>query len=463
MEKTPLVRETIGSRLGFIMLAAGCAIGLGNVWRFPYVTGKYGGAIFVLLYLFFLLILGFPIMVMELSLGRASRRGLYGAFRDLPEKKPSPWRIPGGIAFGGNLVLMMMYTTVSGWMLAYFYAYLAGDMAGRNTAALTGAYFDQFLASPGRMVFFMLLSVVLGSLVCAIGLRNGVERITKILMTGMFLLLLLLCSYTLTLPGAAEGMKFYLLPDWNRFSANGYWQPIAGAMAQAFFTLSLGIGSIAIFGSYTDRSQSLTQESIFIILCDTLVALLSGILVFTACFSYQVDAASGPGLVLVSLTNIFNHLTHGRILGAIFFLFLSVAAMTTVIAVFENLIAFMIDEWHFSRRKASLVNLLAVGLLSLPCALGYNLLSGIQPLGKGSTILDFEDWLISDTLLPLGAFAIVIFCCWKRGWGWDKFRAEADSGKGLKFPTCAKYYLFFVLPVLILILYCAGFYERFLK
>ncbi|MDD3885462.1 MAG: sodium-dependent transporter [Victivallaceae bacterium] len=456
-------RETLGSRLGFIMLAAGCAIGLGNVWRFPFVTGKYGGAYFVLLYLGFLVLLGFPIMIMELSIGRAARTGMYGALRDLPAKHPSRWRIPGGIVFSGNLILMMMYTTVTGWMLAYFFGFLSGDLASAAIANREVDYFAGFLASPLRMSCCMAIVVAAGSLICGVGLRNGVERITKVMMVWLLFLLAGLAVYSATLPGAAAGLSFYLFPDWSRFAANGMLGTVSAAMSQAFFTLSLGIGSIAIFGSYIGRERSLPQESCLIIATDTAVALLAGVLVFSACFSYDIEVASGPGLILISMTSVFNHMPYGQLVGTFFFLFMFIAAFTTVVAVFENLIAFMIDEWHWARPKAALVNFVAVGLLSLPCVLGYNLWSNIHPLGGNSTVLDFEDWLVSSNLLPLGALLLVLFCTLHGGWGWRNFLKEANTGRGVKLPGWFKWYAFTLLPLAIAALFALDIYNRFIR
>ena len=453
-------RETVGSRLGFIMLAAGSAIGLGNVWRFPYMAGANGGGVFVLLYLVFLILLGFPVMTMELAIGRASRRTLYGAFRDLPETRPSRWRYPAAVFFSGNLILMIMYTTVTGWMLTYFVDFLTGSWSGLTTKEQLGGQFAKLLDSPGKMSVYMLITVLLGSAVCAFELRKGAERVTKILMLGLFVLLTGLSIYGLFLPGAATGIDFYLKPE---LTGVNWLKVISGAMSQAFFTLSLGVGSLTIFGSYVDKKNTLASESVLIIGCDTLVALLAGILVFAACFSYGIQVDGGPGLVLISLTGIFNHLPGGRLLGAVFFLFLSIAALTTVIAVFENLIAFMIDEWHFSRKKASLVNFLTVGILSFPCLLGYNVWKGVHPLGGNSTILDFEDWLVSDLCLPLGSLTIVIFCCWNLGWKWKNYLAEVNTGEGIRLPNWIRWYAIYILPLLILYIFSIGIYERFFK
>ncbi len=454
-------RETLGSRLGFLLLTAGCAIGLGNIWRFPFVTGRYGGACFVAFYLLFLLLMGFPVMIMELSMGRSSRRTLYGAAKVLPEKKKYPWHIPAGIFFAGCAILMMFYTTVTGWMLAYAGNYLFGGLSSLKGAALE-EHFNGLLASPGQSAGYMLLTVVLSSIVCGLGLKSGVERITKFLMAGLFLLLILLCVRSVTLPGAAEGLRFYLMPDLASINEIGWGTVISAAMGQAFFTLSIGIGSIEIFGSYIEKKRSLPGESILIIILDTAVALLAGVMIFPACTSYGVDVTSGPGLVFISLPEVFNNMELSRFWGVLFFLFLSAAAITTVIAVFENLIAFMMDEWHFSRKKATAVNGLLIAVLSLPCAFGYNLLKHIQPLGKGSTILDFEDYIVSDNLLPLGALFTILFCGLSCAWGWKKFYAEANTGDGLKLPVWTRYYIFTLLPVAILALFATGFIRRWI-
>ena len=455
-------RESIGSRFGFIMLAAGCAIGLGNVWRFPFIAGANGGALFVLLYIAFLLLLGLPVMLMELAVGRAARRGLYGAFRDLPQTRPSRWRFAGGVMLTGNLMLMIMYTTVTGWLLSYFCDFLTGKACNLNTPEALQGHFASLLASPGRMSVFMLLASAVGFVVGICGLRSGVERVTKILMSCLFILLLGLCVHALTLPGAKAGIRFYLMPKAENLTGGHFMSAVSGAMAQAFFTLSLGVGSMTIFGSYIGKKHTLASESLLIIGCDTLVALLSGVVIFAACFTYGITVDSGPSLLLISLTGVFNHLPGGRFWGAVFFLFLSIAALTTVIAVFENLVAFMIDERHMSRRRAAVINFATVSLLSFPCLWGFNVLKNVHPLGGGSTILDFEDWLVSDLYLPLGALTFVIFCCW-RGWTWKMFLLEVNMGQGIRIPAWTKWYMKFVLPLLILALVVLGVYNRFRK
>ncbi len=454
-------RENLSSRLGFLLLAAGCSIGLGNIWRFPFVTGQCGGACFVGFYLIFLLLMGFPVMVMELAVGRGSRRTLYGAAAVLPQNKRFPWRIPAGIFFAGSLVLMAFYTTVTGWMLAYAVDYCSGVLPQLRGEAISDN-FNALLASPQRSCAYMLLTVVMCSAVCALGLKNGVEKITKFLMAGLFFLLILLCIRAVTLPGAAEGLKFYLMPDFDAVASIGWGNVIVTAMGQAFFTLSIGVGAIEIFGSYISKERSLPGEALIIIALDTLVALLAGVVIFPACSSYGVDVSSGPKLVFISLPEVFNRMNPAWLWGGMFFIFMSVAALTTVIAVFENLIAFMIDELKFARRTAALLNGVVIALISLPCALGYNLLKHIEPLGKGSTILDLEDYIISDNLLPLGAVFFIILCTLPAAWGWKKFFAEANAGSGIKLPSWAKYYCMSLLPLVILALFATGFVRRWL-
>lgn len=451
-------REMLKSRLGFILLSAGCAIGLGNVWRFPYVVGANGGAAFVILYLLFLLILGYPVMLMELAVGRAARRSLFGAYRDLPKGSRFRWHIPGGVIFAGSAILMIYYTTVTGWLLAYTWRYTTGAFA-EVSSANAGKAFEGFISSAPASVPPMLIGVILATVVCFIGLRNGVERVTKILMGGLFALLLLLSIRSLFMPGVKEGLYFYLYPNFSSLTLSA----IPAAMGQAFFTLSIGIGSIAIFGSYTGRESSLPGAGLHIILLDTMVALLAGFIIFPACMSYDIDVNAGPGLIFVTLPAVFHQLPGGRVWGSLFFLFLSVAAMTTVIAVFENLIAFLVDELHLSRKRASLLNGLVIAIGSLPCAFGFNLLKHVQPLGKGSTILDFEDYLVSDLLLPLGGLYLVIFCCYKVGWGWKNFMEEVNTGHGLKFPSWAYHYCKWIVPLLILFLFVLSVWQRWFK
>jgi len=452
-------RESLGSRIGFLLLTAGCAIGLGNIWRFPYVTGKYGGACFVAFYLFFLAVMGLPLMVMELSIGRASKRTLFGAAKALSHSHPDAWKVPAGIFCAGCAVLMIFYTTVTGWMLCYTFDYVFGGISTLDTESI-GQHFGALTASPWKNVLFMCITVAAGSAICGAGLKSGVERITKILMSGLFLLLLVLCVRALFLPGAKEGLKFYLMPNLDPVRGTGLFEVIVAAMGQAFFTLSLGVGSITVFGSYIGREHSLVKESIIIILLDTAVALLAGIVIFPACKSYGIDVSSGPGLVFLSLPDVFNHMPWPRLWGALFFLFMSAAAFTTVVAVFENIIAFMIDELNYSRPKAAIVNTVLIAVFSLPCALGFNLLSGIHPLGGDSSFLDLEDYVVSDILLPLGSVFTVIFCGAASAWGWKNFFAEANTGKGLKLPLWTRWYLFTLLPLAIVALFIIGTINR---
>lgn len=458
-------RETLASRIGFLLLAAGCAVGLGNVWRFPYVTGHYGGAMFVLFYILFLAILGFPIMTLELAVGRASRRGLVGAAETLASARPKIWRRTAGFIFIGNAVLMMFYTTVSGWMLAYFWKFLSGAMEGVQGEAEVGACFKAFLASPLQTCGWMVLACALSAFFCGLGLRNGTERTVKWLMASLFLMIFLLAVRSLTLPNALAGVEFYLKPSLSRIQQVGWLETLWAAMGQAFFTLSLGIGSMAIFGSYASKQHSLAKESVFIIGIDLLVALLSGLIIFPACASYGVNPGQGPTLIMETLPNIFCDPSFwgGRWFGAVFFLFLSIAALTTVIAVFENLIAYFIDECGMGRKFASGLVFVGVTLLSIPCALGFNALSWIQPMGKNSNILVLEDFLVSNNLLPLGCFFLAIFCVSKRGWGWKNFLAEANEGTGLRFPSRVRLYMTWILPTLVLILLAAGYWNLFFR
>ena len=454
-------RETLASRLGFLFLSAGCAIGLGNVWRFPYITGVYGGGAFVLLYLIFLIILGLPVIIMEFAVGRASRQNVAGAFYKL-QKPGTKWHIFGYIAIAGNYLLMMFYTTVAGWMLYYFFAMLKGDLSGLNPEQ-TGAFFGAMLSKPDLMITWMLITVVIGFVVCAGGLRNGVERVAKIMMSFLFVIMLVLVVRSVTLPGASKGIIFYLKPDFNRMMENGFWSAVYAAMGQAFFTLSLGIGAMTIFGSYIEKERSLTGESLSILGLDTLAAFMAGLIIFPASASFGVDAGAGPGLVFVTLPNIFNALPAGRFWGSLFFLFMSFAAMTTVIAVFENIVSYAIDILHWSRIKAVIVNAFVIAALSIPCALGFNVLSGIQPLGDGSGILDLEDFIVSNNLLPLGSMVFLIFCCSKNGWGWDNFIAEADTGEGIRFPRKLRFYITWILPAIVFAIFILGYIEKFGK
>ena len=452
-------RETFASRLGFILISAGCAIGLGNVWRFPYITGKYGGAAFVLIYLCFLVILGIPIMVMEFSVGRASKRSAARSFHVL-EPKGTKWHLAGYLAIIGNYMLMMFYTTVGGWMLAYIVKMASGTFTGL-TPDEVGGVFNGMLANPGEMTVWMIVTVVLSFVVCSMGLRNGVERINKAMMGLLFVILFALCVRSVTLEGAAEGLKFYLVPDFGKMVENGIGEAVYAAMGQSFFTLSLGIGAMAIFGSYISKERALTGECINICALDTTVALMSGLVIFPACFAFGVDPGEGPGLVFVTLPNVFNQMPGGRLWGSLFFVFMSFAALSTVIAVFENIISFAIDLWGWSRRKAILVNLVLILVLSMPCVLGFNVWSAIQPLGAGTTIQDLEDFIISNNLLPIGSVLYLLFCTSRYGWGWKNFIAEADEGKGVKFPKWARFYVTYILPIIVVAILIVSYVQKF--
>lgn len=452
-------RERFSSRLGFILISAGCAVGLGNVWRFPYITGQYGGAAFVLVYLIFLVLLGLPIMVMEFAVGRASQKSAARSFHVL-EPAGTKWHLQGYACMAGNYLLMMFYTTVGGWMAAYIFKTLTGEFKGLDSDGVA-AVFNDMLARPGYMTFWMVLVVLLSFFICSLGLQKGVERITKAMMSCLFLILLILCIRSVTLPGASEGLRFYLIPDFTRFTENGVGNTIFAAMGQAFFTLSLGIGAMAIFGSYIGKDHTLTGETINICLLDTLVAFLAGLIIFPSCFAFGVDPGQGPGLVFITLPNIFNQMVGGRIFGVLFFVFMTFAAQSTIIAVFENIISFSMDLFGTSRKKTVLINGIAIILLSLPCVFGFNIWSDFQPMGAGSTIQDLEDFIVSNNLLPLGSMVYLLFCTSRYGWCWKNFLAEADTGKGVKFPAWARVYVSYILPLIVLFIFIMGYYQKF--
>lgn len=451
-------REKFASRLGFILISAGCAIGLGNVWRFPYITGKYGGAAFVILYLLFLVILGLPVMVMEFAVGRASQKSCAKSFEIL-EPKGSKWHWYSWLGFGGCYLLMMFYTTVGGWMISY----IIKSAQGAFDTTAPDVVFANMLANPVEQVGWMLVTVVLGFLVCSLGLQKGVERITKVMMSCLFLIMIVLCIRSVTLDGAVEGLKFYLVPDFGKMFENGwasFGEAVYAAMGQSFFTLSLGISAMAIFGLYIGKERRLLGEALNIGVLDTLVALMAGLIIFPACFAFGVNPGEGPGLVFVTLPSVFNQMWGSRLWGVLFFLFMSFAALSTVIAVFENLISFCMDKWGWERKKAVIVNGIAVAILSLPCALGFNVWSSVTLPGIGD-IQTIEDFIISNNILPIGSLIYLLFCLSKRGWGWENFIAEADTGRGLKFPKWSRLYLKYVLPLLILIIFIMGYLPKF--
>jgi len=448
-------RENLASRLGFILISAGCAIGLGNVWRFPYIVGQYGGALFVLIYLFFLVILGIPVMSMEFSVGRASRRSIASSFHVL-EPKGSKWHVFGSLGFLGNLMLLMFYTTIAGWMLIYFVKSASGAFAGMDAAAV-GGVFEALTLNPALMTVGMVASVAIGMAVCGMGLQNGVERIPKWMMLALLAIMVILAARSVTLPGAAEGLRFYLMPNLSVFERYSVHEVVFAAMGQSFFTLSLGIGSMAIFGSYIGKERSLVGEAVNITLLDTFVAITAGLIIFPACAAYGVAADSGPGLIFVTLPNVFNNMAGGRLWGSLFFVFLSFAALSTVIAVFENIVAGAMEKWNWSRKRAVLVCGVVLMVLSLPCILGFNVLSGFQPLGEGSGVLDLEDFIVSNNLLPLGSLIYVLFCVSPWGWGWKNYLAEANTGKGIVMPRQLRIYLTYILPLIILYIFVSGY------
>ncbi|HIX40627.1 MAG TPA: sodium-dependent transporter [Candidatus Desulfovibrio intestinigallinarum] len=448
----------LSSRLGFLLLSAGCAIGLGNVWRFPYITGNYGGAIFVGIFLICLLAV-VPIMIMEFAVGRAARRNMGLAFGRL-EPEGTHWHRFGWWALVGSYVLMMFYTVVTGWMLLYCWYTASGALSGLQPAQV-GAFFGEVLGSAGTQVLGMTLVVLIGSGICAMGVQKGVERVVKLMMVGLVLILLVLVVRALLLPGAMEGVRFYLVPDVDRFLEKGVFNVISAAMNQSFFCLSVGIGAMTIFGSYQSKERALTGEALWITLFNTLVGIFAGLIIFPACFSFGVSPNSGPGLVFVTLPNIFNNMFLGRLWGTLFFILMAFAALSTVIAVFENIISYSVDVWGMPRRRAVVLHLIGLWVLSLPCALGFNVWSDFQPFGADTSVLDLEDFIISNHMLPLGGLFFLLFCCIRYGWGWDKFIAETDTGEGMKFPAWLRPYLTYILPLVILFLFVMGYVDRF--
>ena len=449
-------RERFASRLGFILISAGCAVGLGNVWRFPYITGEYGGAAFVLMYLVFLVIFALPILIMEFAVGRGSQKGVARAF-DVLEPAGGKWHSYKWVALAGNYLLMMFYTTVAGWMLAFTVKSAMGTFVGISADEVAGV-FTALLANPGEMLIYMAVVVVIGVLCCSAGLQNGVERVTKVMMSLLFVVLIVLCVRAVTLPGASEGLAFYLVPDFSKIFGNGLGgatEAIYAAMGQAFFTMSIGIGSMEIFGSYIGKERSIPGEAVRIAGVDTLVAIMAGLIIFPACFAFGVEPGSGPSLVFITLPSVFEQMPLGQLWCTLFFLFMSAAALSTVIAVFENIMSFSMDQWGTPRKKACLINGALLFVLSLPCLLGFNVLSGLTIPGIGD-IQSIEDFIVSNNLLPIGGLIFLLFCTRKSGWGFNNFLAETDTGTGLKFPRWARGYVTYVLPILIVIVLIAG-------
>ncbi|WP_297155228.1 sodium-dependent transporter [uncultured Ellagibacter sp.] len=455
-------RERFGSRLGFILVSAGCAIGLGNVWRFPYITGEYGGAAFVVLYLIFLVIFALPVLVMEFAAGRASQRSIARSYDEL-EPEGGKWHRFKWVGLAGNYLLMMFYTVVAGWMLAFMVKSAMGEFNGASTEHVASV-FGQLLADPVQMTIYMLIIVAIGVITTRAGVKNGVERVTKVMMVALFVVLVALCVRAVTLPGAEGGLEFYLMPDFGKLFAGNtpaeqwatFGDAVYAALGQAFFTVSVGMGSMAIFGSYIGKDRSLTGEAVRVGVLDTLVALMAGLVIFPSCFAFGVEPASGPSLVFITLPIVFNAMPLGQLWGTLFFLFMSFAALSTVIAVFETIMAFSMDQWGVRREKACLVNGALIAILSIPCVLGFNVLSGATIPGIGD-IQAIEDFLVSNNILPLGGLFLVMFVTSKRGWGWKNFLAEADTGEGLRFPAWSYRYMKYVLPVGIIIIFVLGY------
>lgn len=452
-------REKLGSRLGFILLSAGCAIGIGNVWKFPYIVGENGGGIFVLIYLIFLAILGIPVLTMEFSIGRSAQKSPVRMYQEL-EPRGTKWHIHGKVAMAGAYLLMMFYTTVAGWMIRYFVSTATGEMSGLDADGVAGQFSNMLTDAP-MMILYMGVVVLAAVLVCSIGLKNGLERVTKVMMLALLAIMVVLAVNSFFLPGGDAGLAFYLMPDVQEVQKIGIGNIIVNAMNQAFFTLSLGIGAMAIFGSYIGKERSLLGESVNVALLDTLVAIASGLIIFPACFAYGVDVNSGPGLIFITLPNIFNNLPMGRLWGCLFFVFMSFAALSTVLAVFEEIVACTQDLFGWGRKKACIINGILLFVLSLPCCLGFNVLSFIQPMGEGTTIMDLEDFIVSNLILPLGSLVIILFCVLKKGWGWDNYMNEVNTGRGLKMKGFMRGYMTYVLPVLVLALFIIGIVRTF--
>ena len=452
-------RERLGSRLGFILLSAGCAIGVGNVWKFPWMVGQYGGGAFVLFYVIFLLILGLPIMTMEFAVGRASQKSPVRAYQVL-EKPGSRWHIHGYLAMIGNYLLMMFYTTVCGWMLHYFYLTAAGRFVGATTEQV-GAVFGEMLSRPGVMAGCMIAVVVIGFLINSFGLQGGLERVTKVMMIALLAIMVVLAVNSIRTPGSGEGLRFYLIPDFGRMAETGVANVVVGAMNQAFFTLSLGIGAMAIFGSYIGKGRALMGEAVNVAVLDTFVAFTAGLIIFPACFAFNVSPDSGPNLIFVTLPNIFNHMAGGRLWGSLFFVFMAFAAFSTVLAVFENIMSCCMDLTGWSRTKTAAINIVLMILLSLPCVLGFNVWSGFQPFGPGSNVLDLEDFLVSNLWLPLGSLVYLLFCTSRYGWGWKNFQNEANDGGGIKVRDGIRFYVSYILPLIVLVIFVLGIKDKF--
>lgn len=454
-------REKFGSRIGFILVSAGCAVGLGNVWKFPYICGKNGGAAFILIYLAFLLLIGYPILCMEFSVGRGSKKSLATAFEEL-QPKETKWHRFKWVSIIGSYCLMAFYTMVAGWMINYAIKMGTGKLKGLEKEGVSDV-FDNMLASPKPMLVFTLIAIVFSFGVCSLGVQKGVEKVSKVMMSLLLVLIVILAVHSVLLPNAGKGLEFYLVPDFNKIKEIGLGTVVFDAMTHAFFTLSIGIGSMEIFGSYLSKDRSITGEAKNIVILDTFVALTAGVIIIPACFAYDIQPDAGPSLLFITLPNVFNHMTGGIIWGTAFFIFMSLAALSTVIAVFENIVAFYIDAFEMKRAKSVALNIIIVSIISIPAVLGFNVLSDIQPIGAGSTIMDIEDFIVSYNLLPLGSFILVLFCATKRGWGWDNFIKEVNTGDGMSFPTKMRIYVKYALPIIIGVVYIKGYYDTFEK
>ncbi len=454
-------REKLGSRLGFILLSAGCAIGIGNVWKFPYIVGQNGGGLFVLIYLVFLALLGIPVLTMEFAVGRAAQKSPVRMYQQI-EPKGTKWHIHGTVAMLGSYLLLMFYSTVAGWMVRYFFSTATGELAGLDSAGVA-AHFNSVLADPVLMILFLAIVIGIAVLVCSIGLKNGLERVTKVMMVALLVIMIVLAVNSFFMPGGEEGIKFYLMPNFEEIKTLGIGNIIVNAMNQAFFTLSLGMGAMAIFGSYIGKERSLLGESVNVALLDTFVALCSGLVIFPACFAYGVDVDSGPSLIFITLPNIFNNIPVGRLWGSLFFVFMSFAALSTVLAVFEEITACVEDLTGWGRKKACVFNGVILFVLSIPCVLGFNVLSFIQPLGDGTSIMDLEDFIVSNLILPLGSLSLILFCVTKKGWGWDNYTNEVNTGKGLKLKNFMKGYITYILPVMVIVVFTIGIIRTFVK
>lgn len=450
-------REKFSSRLGFILISAGCAIGLGNVWRFPYIVGQYGGAAFVLIYVAFLLLFGLPIIVMEYSVGRASQKSIALSFEQL-EPKGSKWHVYKWFGMAGNYLLMMFYTTIAGWLVYYFIKMATGGFVGLDADGVAGE-FNAMLANPVLMTVFMVFCVVICFGICAMGLQNGVEKITKVMMGVLLVLMVVLAVNSVRMEGGGPGLEFYLKPDFNKIKEAGFGEVIFAALGQSFFTLSIGIGAMAIFGSYIGKERSLAGEAINVLLLDTMVAFMAGLIIFPACFAYGIEPGQGPSLLFITLPNVFNNMAGGQFWGSLFFLFMSFAAFSTVIAVFQNIVSFATDLTGCSVKKAVCINMIVIIILSMPCVLGFNVWSGFAPMGKG--VLDLEDFLVSNNLLPLGSLVYLMFCTSRYGWGYENFLNEANTGTGLKFPKEIRIYVSYVIPLIVLLIFVQGYLSFF--